>query len=63
MGATVNVSDKLFVRLTWRQTYPGDVFESDSLLQRLQIKAIYQEFGLDYKKDPLFKDALGMTLL
>ena len=63
MSATANVSDKLFVRLTWRQTYPDVVFATDNALQRLQIKAIYLEYGLDHRKDPLFKDALGLSLV
>ena len=63
MSATVNVSDKLFVRLTWRQTYPDVVFDTKNALQRLQIKAIYLEYGMDHKKDPLFKDALGLSLV
>jgi len=63
MSAKANVSDKVFVRLTWRQRYPGAVFQADNILQRLQIKAIYLEFGVDFKDDPLFKDAIGLTLV
>ena len=63
MGATAKVSDKVFVRLTWRQQYPGVVFHPDSLLQRLQIKDLYLQYGMDYTKDPLFKDELGLTLV
>jgi hypothetical protein len=63
MGATVKVSDKVFVRLTWCQQNPGIVFQSDSLFQLLQIKDLYLQFGMDYTNDPLFKSGLGLTLL
>lgn len=63
MGATVKVSDKVFVRLTWAQQYPGIVFQSDCCLHLLQIKDLYLQFGMDYTNDPLFKSGLGLTLL
>ena len=63
MGAKAKVSNKVFVRLTWRQQYPGVVFHPDSLLQRLQIKDIYLQYDMDYTGDPLFTDELGLTLL
>lgn len=63
MGAKATVSDKVFVRLVWRQEYPGAVFHPDNLLQRLQIKEIYLQYGMDYTSDPLFMDALGLILI
>jgi hypothetical protein len=63
MVAKATVSNKVFVRITWRQQYPGVVFHPDSLLQRLQIKDIYLQFGMDYSNDPLFNDELGKTLV
>lgn len=63
MGATVMVSDKVFVRLTWAQQYPGVVFQPDCLLQLLQIKDLYLQFGMDYSKDMIFRTELGSTLL
>lgn len=54
---------KLFVRVTWRQRYPSVFFDDRNVIHRLQIKGIYIEFGGDYCDDPLFKDALGVTLI
>ena len=62
MSAKATVSDKVFIRLAWRQEYPGAVFHPDNLLQRLQIKELYLQYGMDYMNDPLFKDDLGLTL-
>lgn len=55
MGGKATVSDKVFVRLTWRKENQGVVFKADNLLQKLQIKDIYLRYGMDYTKDPLFK--------
>jgi hypothetical protein len=63
MSATATVSDKVFIRLTWRQEYPGTVFDPDNLLQRLQIKELYLQYGMEYTNDPLFMDELGLTLV
>ena len=63
MGAKAAVSDKVFVRITWRQQYPNIVFHPDNLIQRLQLKEIYLMFGMNYTNDPLFRDELGRTLL
>jgi hypothetical protein len=63
MSAKATVSDKVYVRLIWRHEYPGMVFSPDNLIQRLQIKSIYIQEGLDYSIDPLFMDDLGLTLL
>jgi hypothetical protein len=63
MGASATLSDKLFVRITWRQEYPGMIFNPDNLIQRLQIKDMYIRYGLDYTADPLFLDAIGVTLI
>jgi hypothetical protein len=57
------MNDKLVVRLTWRQRYPGVYFDDQSKIQRLQIKAIYIEMGADHTQDPLFKDAIGLPLV
>jgi hypothetical protein len=63
MSATAGVSEKVYVRLIWRHEYEGMMFSPENLLQRLQIKDIYLQLGLDYTNDPLFKDALGLTLV
>ena len=52
----------LYVRVTWRQRYPDKLFDTKNILQRLQIKGIYLEYGMDHRADPLFKDSLGLTL-
>lgn len=52
----------LYVRVTWRQRYPDKLFDTKNILQRLQIKGIYLEFGMDHRADPLFKDTIGLTL-
>jgi hypothetical protein len=53
----------MYVRITWRQRYPGVYFDNQDVIHRLQIKGIYIEMGEDYCQDPLFKDALGVTLI
>ncbi len=63
MRGLARLSPKLFVRVTWRQRFPGVFFDTDNILQRLQIKGIYLEFGLDHCDDPLFKDAIGVDLV
>lgn len=61
--AVARLPPVLFVRLTWRQRYPGTFFDDQNVLHRLQIKGLYLEFGWDYCNDPLFKDALGIGLI
>lgn len=63
MRSLARLPPKLFVRVTWRQRYPNVYFDDRNVLHRLQIKGIYLEFGGDYCDDPLFKDALGVTLI
>lgn len=63
MRGLARLSPKLFVRVTWRQRYPNVYFDDRNVLHRLQIKGIYLEFNGDYCDDPLFKDALGVSLI
>ena len=60
------MSPKLLIRLLWRQTYPGVSFSIYNKFHRLQIKDLYISHGYTfatYSDDPLFKDALGLTLV
>jgi hypothetical protein len=63
MQARTAVRPVLFVRLVWRERNPGVYFDINYALHRLQIKGIYIEYGVDHRADPLFKDALGLTLV
>ena len=63
MSARTAVRPVLFVRLVWRERNPGVYFDINYPLHRLQIKGIYIEYGVDHRGDPLFKDALGLTLV
>ena len=63
MQARTAVRPVLFVRLVWRERNPGVYFDINYPLHRLQIKGIYIEYGVDHRGDPLFKDALGLTLV
>jgi hypothetical protein len=63
MRGLARLPPKLFVRVTWRQRYPNVYFDDRNVLHRLQIKGIYLEFNGDYCDDPLFKDALGTSLI
>ena len=63
MSARTGVRPVLFVRLAWRERNPGVYFDINYPLHRLQIKGLYIEYGVDYRNDPLFKDALGLTLV
>jgi hypothetical protein len=63
MSARCYVPPAILVRLAWREAHPGVRFEITDRIQRLQIKFIYIQFGYDYTDDPLFKDALGLTLI
>lgn len=63
---TMYMSPKLLIRLWWRQTYPTNLFDVNNLFHRLQIKDLYIAYGYSYEiysQDPLFKDALGLSLL
>lgn len=62
MGVRAYLGPALFVRMVWRQTHSGVSFDVDNPIHRLQIKDIYLVYGMDYLNDPLFKDALGLTL-
>jgi hypothetical protein len=61
--ATLKVPPAIYVRLVWRQRYTGVFFDTNNIIHRLQIKGIYMEYSMDYCPDPLFKDALGLTLV
>jgi len=63
MRGFAQLSPKLFVRVTWRQRYPGVYFDDRNVIHRLQIKGLYLEFGGDYCQDPLFRDPLGVSLV
>lgn len=63
MQARTTVRPVLFVRLAWRERNPGVYFDINYPLHRLQIKGLYIEYGFDHRGDPLFKDALGLTLV
>ena len=63
MEARTTVRPVLFVRLVWRERNPGVSFDINFPIHRLQIKGIYIEFNRDHSNDPLFKDALGLTLV
>lgn len=63
MQARTTVRPVLFVRLVWRERNPGVYFDINYPLHRLQIKGLYLEYGMDHRSDPLFKDALGLTLV
>ena len=63
MSARCTVPPVIFVRLVWRNSFPKEVFDITNPINRLQIKDIYLAFGFDYTGDPLFKDALGKTLI
>ncbi len=63
MSARTGVRPIIFVRLVWRERNPGVYFDVNYPLHRLQIKGLYIEYGVDYQYDPLFKDALGLTLV
>jgi len=63
MSARAYVSPQILVRLGWRQTFKDQAFNKNNVLHRLQIKSLYIQLGADYTQDPLFKDALGLTLV
>ena len=63
MQARTTVRPVLFVRLAWRERNPGVYFDVNYPLHRLQIKGLYIEYGFVHRNDPLFKDALGLTLV
>jgi hypothetical protein len=63
MSARASVPPPIFVRLAWLDRHNGEPFDVDNVLNRLQIKTIYLEYGLDHTRDPLFKDTLGLTLV
>lgn len=63
MSARTTVRPVIFVRLAWRERNPGVYFDINYPLHRLQIKGLYIEYGFDHRSDPLFKDALGLTLV
>jgi hypothetical protein len=54
MGARAFVSPALFVRIAWRQAYPGVKFDIENPIQRLQIKDMYLVYGYDWTIDPMF---------
>jgi len=53
----------IFVRLVWREAHKDVKFDITNTMHRLQIKYIYVRYGFDYSDEPLFKDALGLTLV
>ena len=63
MSARGFVPIPIFVRLYWREHDPDVRFDINNAIHRLQIKDIYLMYGWDYRADPLFKDALGLTLV
>lgn len=68
MSARCFVPPAILVRLVWRETYTGVKFDITDRIQRLQIKYIYMMYSatnpdFNYRDDPLFKDALGLTLI
>lgn len=63
MTAKATIRPVLFVRLVWRERNPGVYFDINYPLHRLQIKGLYIEYGFNHRADPLFKDALGLTLV
>ena len=63
MNAKCIVPPVIFVRLVWRESYKGVSFNINNAIHRLQIKDIYLTYGFDHKSDPIFKDALGLTLV
>jgi hypothetical protein len=65
MTARCAIPPVVFVRLAWRNSHPTELFNINSPMNRLQIKDIYLAygFGILYQDDPLFKDALGLTLI
>ncbi len=60
MSARCTVPPVIFA---WRQEYDGVRFDITNAIQRLQIKDIYLRYGFDHTADPIFKDALGLTLV
>ena len=63
MSARASVPPPIFIRLAWLERYDGQPFDVDNPLDRLTIKRLYLEYGLDHTRDPLFKDALGLSLV
>ena len=63
MTARGRVPIPIFVRLYWREYNPNVKFDINNPIHRLQIKDIYLLYGWDYRTDPIFKDALGLTLV
>ena len=63
MSARCFIPPVLFVRLVWRETYKGEKFDTTNVMHRLQLKYIYLQYGFSYSDEPLFKDALGLTLV
>ena len=65
MSGRASVPPTIFVRLAWRTVHDGVAFDIKNAIHRLQIKAIYIQYGWSdlVPRDPLFKDALGLTLL
>ena len=63
MTARCGIPPVVFVRLAWRQAYQNTLFDINNAIHRLQIKDIYLSYNFEYRNDPLFKDALGLTLV
>lgn len=63
MSARGIVPIPIFVRLYWREHNPGVRFDINNGIHRLQIKDVYLLYGWNYLTDPLFQDALGLTLV
>lgn len=62
MDAVAIVPPKIYVRLMWKRLYPTVIFDDRNPVHRLQIKDNYLQIGVDHRGDPLFKDALGLSL-
>lgn len=45
----------LGVRIIWKNTYPGMMFNRNSEINRLQLKQIYLDQGWNWRRDPLFR--------
>jgi len=63
MTARCAIPPVVFVRLAWRNSHSTELFNINNPINRLQIKDIYLAYGFEYRNDPLFKDALGLTLI
>lgn len=63
MSARCFLPPAIFVRLVWREANKDVRFDITNVMHRLQIKYIYVRYGFDYSDEPLFKDALGLTLV